>query len=327
MDMLNLLLNQENIEQLSGEVAEFSWEWLAEGVLECTPNIYQQAIVLSCGIHGNETAPIEILNQFVTGIFLGKYKLKQRMLFVLGNPEAIRKGLRYLKNDMNRMFCGAYQKLSSDQETDRAKLLEQLVVNFFKKSQPNTLRYHYDLHTAIRASLLPTFALVPFQTQTQTQAYDSGLINSLKAAELDAVVFHSEVAKTFTHFSSEKCQSASVTLELGSAKPFGQNQLEDFDAIYQVIKAIIEDNPLPKRQKAPIREFTVKSSILKIEDDFTLNLTSEAPNFSIFETGSIIATQGNQKIVAEQTIRILFPNPNVKKGLRAGLILVESHKL
>lgn len=321
VDLLALTLAQQPPEQTQGETAGFSWQWLGEGLLQCTPKMaYRKTIVLSAGIHGNETAPIELLAQIIQDLFAGQLALAVRVLFVLGNPAAIRQGVRYLENDMNRMFCGGYQNLIQDQETARAAQLEQAVAAFFEQDQLAMQRYHYDLHTAIRASLLPVFALFPYQTQP----YDNFLIQSLNAANLDALVYHNAAGKTFTHFSTERFQAASSTLELGKAKPFGENDLAEFASTDLMLRAVLAEQPLPVRQKYAIRQFKVVDSILKQSDDFQLNLSADAPNFSTFQQGEEIATQQAGAYIAhDQQVWILFPNPNVKTGLRAGLILKE----
>ena len=319
VDLLALTLAQQEPEQMQGETVEFTWQWLGEGLLQCTPKTaYRKTMVLSAGIHGNETAPIELLSRIISDLFAEHLKLAVRVLFVLGNPKAIRQGVRYLENDMNRMFCGAYQQLAQDDETHRAAQLEQCTSEFFEQSQFEAQRYHYDMHTAIRASLLPVFALFPYQTQP----YDDFLIQSLNAADLDALVYHNAVGKTFTHFTAERCQAASSTLELGKAKPFGQNDLAEFASTDQVLRAVLSEQALPCRQKPSIRQFKVVDSVLKQSDDFQLQLSADAPNFSTFQKGEVIATQqaGNY-VVDNQQVWILFPNPNVKMGLRAGLVL------
>jgi len=321
VDLLALTLAQQEPEQMQGETVEFTWQWLGEGLLQCTPKTaYRKTMVLSAGIHGNETAPIELLSRIISDLFAEHLKLAVRVLFVLGNPKAIRQGVRYLENDMNRMFCGAYQQLAQDDETHRAAQLEQCTSEFFEQSQFEAQRYHYDMHTAIRASLLPVFALFPYQTQP----YDDFLIQSLNAADLDALVYHNAVGKTFTHFTAERCQAASSTLELGKAKPFGQNDLTEFASTDQVLRAVLSEQALPCRQKPSIRQFKVVDSVLKQSDDFQLQLSADAPNFSNFQKDEVIATQqaGNY-VVDNQQVWILFPNPNVKMGLRAGLVLKE----
>lgn len=321
---LHSVLSQQFPHALQGENHNFSWQWQDEGVICLTPNHgYEKSIVLSAGIHGNETAPIELLEHIYQDVFQASLTLNVRLLLVLGNPNAIRTGQRYIEYDMNRMFCGGYQQLEPSVETQRAERLEQHVQIFFEQGCSTAKRYHYDLHTAIRASLLPTFALLPHLEYV----HDPLLLNSLNAADLDAVVFHNTAGKTFSHFSGAYCQAASATLELGQAKPFGQNDLSQFVAIDRVLRALIADEALPSRHKTPIRRFKVIESILKKDDDFQLNLESSAPNFSLFHQGDVIATQQSQNYIAhEHEVRILFPNVNVAKGLRAGLILQEMSK-
>ena len=75
MDLLTLTLNQTTPQVKRGETSQFTWQWLAEGVLQCTPHqVYGKSIVLSAGVHGNETAPIELLNNICQDLFSGTLK-------------------------------------------------------------------------------------------------------------------------------------------------------------------------------------------------------------------------------------------------------------
>lgn len=66
-DLLSLTLAGTAPAHLQGENPLLRWRWLGEGLLEMTlQRHYRQAIVLLAGIHGNETAPIELLNQLVS---------------------------------------------------------------------------------------------------------------------------------------------------------------------------------------------------------------------------------------------------------------------
>lgn len=354
IDFLDLLLKQHPYAIQQGQTENLSWRWVAEGVLQLTPlQAYEKTVVISAGLHGNETAPIEILSQLCHDLLHSKLDLAVRLLCILGNPAAIRAGKRYIDNDMNRMFCGAYQQLEPAAETQRAALLECLVTRFFQQSSAQAKAYHFDLHTAIRASLLPTFALFPYQTH----AYDQYVLQCLEAAALDAIVYHNAVGHTFTHFSSSNFQAASVTLELGQAKALGQNDLTQFAQIDLVLRAVVSEQALPHRDKIRIRQFKVVDSIIKQAENFQLNLAEDAANFSMFEQDQIIATQfasqpnldlaaqpsdqqivyhphpadivvlgetENQSyIVSQPQVYILFPNAKVKLGLRAGLVLEE----
>ena len=252
IDFLGLVLEAKQPALLRGMQDHFAWEWLAEGVLSLTPKqAYEKVVVLSVGVHGNETAPIELLAQLSQDLFAGALELKVKLLLILGNPIAIRTRQRYVENDMNRMFCGAYQQFNDTVEAQRVAVLEQIITAFFNDSPAQVRRYHYDLHTAIRPSLLPTFALFPYQTHD----YDVAMLDSLKAAELDALVYHNAIGRTFTHFSSAQFQAASSTLELGHAKPFGQNDLAAFAAINHVLRAVVSEQSLPYPSKTSNSNF------------------------------------------------------------------------
>lgn len=317
------VLNQTPPTTKAGETSKFCWQWLGEGVISITPPTFDKAVVISAGIHGNETAPIELLEQIYQDIFAGELAVTAKLLLILGNPEAIRQDKRFIGFDMNRLFYQSQQKqptLSTSQEAMRAKLLEQWVGQFFAGVDKSVARYHYDLHTAIRSSLLPTFALFP----RQETVIDDFLLNSLAAAELDALVYHNTTGGTFTQFSCSTCQAFSATLELGKAKPFGQNDLRQFALIDRVLRAVISGEALPSRQTTAIRVFDVNDSIIKQSDDFVLYVEPTAPNFTAFEAGTPLASDGGQTyVVHDGTAYILFPNPSVAKGLRAGLVLKE----
>lgn len=290
IDFLECLLASHCVDSPAGETDHFQWEYWGEGLLVFSPKEgYCKSLILSAGIHGNETAPIELLSNITQDLFAGSLQLKVRLICVLGNPNAIRLGQRYVEHDMNRMFDGAYQHLPVHAETQRALILEHALQRFIQDADQGTRHYHFDLHTAIRSSLLPTFALFPFQSH----AYDEFVLQCLASADLDAVVFHQALGHTFSHFSSHCLGIASVTLELGQAKAFGENDLNQFKAIDRVLRTVIAAGDLPERGKARLRQFKVVDSIVKMAEDFELQVASDVANFTAFQQGDVIATQGH----------------------------------
>jgi succinylglutamate desuccinylase len=102
---------------------------LAEGIISFeTIAKSDKDIVLSCGVHGNETAPIEICENLVKNILLGEIIVKQRVLFLFGNLPAMDIAERFIEENMNRLFSGEHQNLASGQqmndERHRAKQLK-----------------------------------------------------------------------------------------------------------------------------------------------------------------------------------------------------------
>ncbi|MCY1426196.1 Succinylglutamate desuccinylase [compost metagenome] len=297
--------------------------WLGEGALEVRPPEARDTgmdLLLSAGIHGNETAPIELLDELLHGIARAEIKPRVRILFLFGNPDAIRKGERYIEQDVNRLFNGRHE-LSSGNEALRACELERLAATFF--SVPDRTRLHYDLHTAIRGSKIEQFALYPFK---EGRNHSRKELARLHAAGMDAVLLQSKQSITFTAFTYEQLDAEAFTLELGKARPFGQNQQVNLERLETGLKHIIEatEPPLDDSTLDGLQVFSVAREIIKHSDAFRLHLPADIENFAELSKGYLLAEDlaDTRWLVEEEGARIIFPNPKVKNGLRAGILIV-----
>ncbi|MOA45576.1 Succinylglutamate desuccinylase [compost metagenome] len=70
--------------------------------------------------------------------------------------------------------------------------------------------------------------------------------------------------------------------------------------------------------------FRVAREIVRHSDAFRLYLDDRVENFTALVPGSLLAEDGDGHSwrVEESGARIVFPNPKVRNGLRAGLIVV-----
>lgn len=316
------LAGREPAEKTQLTVEGVRMRWLDEGALEVRPPEARDNgmdLLLSAGIHGNETAPIELLDNLLHGIARGDIKPRARTLFLFGNPAAIRRGERYIEHDVNRLFNGRHEQ-SSGPEALRACELERLAATFF--SVPGRTRLHYDLHTAIRGSKIEQFALYPYKEGRQHSRRE---LARLRAAGMEAVLLQSKPSITFTAYTYETLDAEAFTLELGKARPFGENGEIKLDKLETRLKQIIEGSELPEGDALDgLQLFSVAREIIKHSDSFHLHLPADIENFSELSKGYLLAEDlaETRWIVEEEGARIIFPNPKVRNGLRAGILIV-----
>jgi succinylglutamate desuccinylase len=296
--------------------------WLGEGALEVRPPDARDNatdLLLSAGIHGNETAPIELLDELIQGIARGQLKPRARILFLFGNPEAMRRGERYIEQDVNRLFNGRHE-FAIGSEAMRAAELERLAASFF--SLEGRLRVHYDLHTAIRGSKIEQFALYPWKDGRRHSRRE---LARLRAAGMTAALLQNKASIVFSAYTYDQLGAEAFTLELGKARPFGQNQDVNLTLLRQRLQLMIEGNePEAEESLDGLQLFSVAREIIKRSDAFTLNLAADVENFSLLEKGYLLAQDPGHPswVIEEEGARIIFPNPKVKNGLRAGILIV-----
>ena len=316
------LAGREPTEKTQLTVDGVRMRWLAEGALEVRPpqaHDNGMDVLLSAGIHGNETAPIELLDRLLHAIARGEIKPRARILFLFGNPGAMRTGARFIEEDLNRLFNGRHEH-SSGPEALRACELEHLAETFF--NQPDRERLHFDLHTAIRGSKIEQFALYPFK---EGRAHSREQLARLRAAGMQAVLLQNKPSIVFSAYTYDQLGAEAFTLELGKARPFGQNDGVNVERLELRLRQIIEgtEPALENASLDGLQLFSVAREVIKHSDAFILHLEPNVENFFELPKGYLLAqdTSKNSWVIEEEGARIIFPNPKVKNGLRAGLII------
>ncbi len=295
-------------------------ELLDTGVLVLTPRVAQDYdLVFSAAIHGNETAPIELLDQLVADVLSEKISVNNRTLILLGNPVAMNQGRRFMDENMNRLFSGAHSG-KEHPEAKRAALLEKTVQTFFE-SRDDKQRIHYDLHTAIRGSVHRRFAVYPFTPDNQ---WDWQALKYLYKMNIKTVLLGHKPSTTFSYFSHAQFDAQAFTLELGQVKPFGENDPQEFSDVYQVLVDLLQNtiNAKDKVDGSTLNIFDVKQELIKHSDSFRLNFSETTKNFTEFDEGDVLSDdhQGGYRVQSKGEA-IVFPNANIPVGQRAGLIV------
>jgi succinylglutamate desuccinylase len=312
------------------------WTWHGDGLLVLEPaapaagsdaDAPRPSVLVSAGVHGDETAPIELLSFLVRDVAAGTLALACRLCIVLGNPPAMRVGERYLDDDLNRLFSGRHAspkgtsfgaQLAGSREAPRAARIEAVAAAFF--AQADGARWHIDMHTAIRASMFEQFALLPHTGTPPTRV----MFDWLGDARIAAVLLHTAKGNTFSHYTAEHCGALACTLELGKVRPFGQNDLSRFAPADRAVRRLVAGEAHDANAPVP-RVFTVIGQITKQSDALELHVAADVANFTPFARGTLLAQDGDYRYtVRHDEERIVFPNPTVKPGLRAGLLVVDT---
>lgn len=275
------------------------------------------AVLVSVGVHGDETGPIEVVAHLLDALGRDPASLAVDLMVCVGNIDAIAAGKRFIDADLNRMFRPQRGALAEAAEAARADAMIAATSAFFKGAGP--LRWHLDLHTAIRPSLYPTFAIVP---DLIADAGKAALIDWLGQAAIGAIIMNPSSAGTYSYYSAEHHGAAASTVELGRVGKLGQNDLAQFADVQAALAALLRGAAAAPAQARP-HVFKVAQEVIKLSDEFRMAFERSTENFSALRAGQVIATDGATVYrVQHDEELVVFPNPDVRVGLRAGLMVV-----
>jgi succinylglutamate desuccinylase len=293
--------------------------WPGQGMLElgAAPDKERARILLSVGIHGDETAPIELLARILSSILDEPRRLQVGLMIIVGNLDAIARQKRYVDVDLNRLFHDGLVAEEAKCEVARAMAIMAAVKSFFSK--PAGEKIHLDLHTAIRASCYPSFAIVPAAVGKERKRL---LSTWMGKAGIEAVVMNNRPAHTFSAYTAECLDAVSATAELGRVGKLGENDLSGLLPMQIALGELLGSGALIAEQRQTPQIFEVAQEIIKHSAGFNMALDASVENFTPLGRGMEIARDGERIYrVNAETEYILFPNPNVAVGQRAGLTL------
>jgi succinylglutamate desuccinylase len=277
------------------------------------------SVLVSVGVHGDETGPIEMVAYLIEALSQSPSALAVDLMLCVGNIDAIRAGKRFVDADLNRMFRAQRGSLAGTFEAGRADALIEATRAFFDGAGP--ARWHVDLHTAIRPSHYPMFAIVPELIAASAR---DDLIAWLGEAGIQAIIMNPESAGTYSYFTSEHLGAAGSTVELGRVGTLGQNDLSQFAAASSALDRLLRGQPAQAPVSAP-HVFDTAQSIIKLSDTFTMSVGRETWNFTALKKGDVIAADGDTVYTVKHDEElVVFPNPDVRVGLRAGIMVVRT---
>ncbi|WP_353667508.1 succinylglutamate desuccinylase [Marinomonas sp. THO17] len=322
--LAHTLANPENLKGDEKEMFAFQSGYASyqgSGILCLEPNqpVANISLVLSAGIHGNETGPIELLNELVMDILSGKVSLGIRLLCIIGNPKAALIAERFCEVNLNRLFGGAWQQ-QQGYEAQRAEHLEACVNAFFEDEKGrDAKRLHYDLHTAIRDSVHEKFAVHPYVPNGR---YQQQQLAFLAACDVEAVLFSHQATTTFSYYTFAHHAAQAFTLELGKVRAFGDNDPANLARLRSCLLQLMVSGELRQEDVDKLKLFQVVTALIKDAQDYRLNITDDVANFTAFRQGFCLAESSlGHYHIEQQDDAIVFPNTKLPIGQRAGLVV------
>jgi succinylglutamate desuccinylase len=286
-------------------------------------------IVLSAGVHGDETSPVELLESLAHQLFQGILIARRPLLLLIGNPPALRIQKRFVQENLNRLF-----KKDQHGDSQEAVIARDLMAHVTAFRQRKSGLIHFDMHTAIRHSLIERFAIFPVGTAPGIKIVGLSL---MQAAGIEAVVTQTKVSATFSGWTHQSFGALSFTLELGKVAPFGQNDLSRLQALAGTIEKLVADaqNPFnwPIDTAHMPQVFDVAQEIIHTGEGFILDVDEDVPNFTEFSAGDQVWHDSRQVFCVDDNIGdkeggpayLLFPNSKVSPGQRAGLLVKKTN--
>ncbi|NLS12932.1 succinylglutamate desuccinylase [Vibrio sp. SM6] len=300
------------------------------GVLEVLPANYQapherktvttddvsvKSILISSGIHGDETAPMELISSLVDDIESGFQPVAERCLFVIAHPQATRRHTRFIDENLNRLFDSKSHPKTT--ETEIATWLKLLAADFFADTTIES-RWHLDLHCAIRLSKHYSFAVSP---KTRHPIRTRALVDFVSSAHIDALLLSNSPSSTFSWFTAEHFSTQALTVELGQVAPIGENDLHRLIAFDMTLRDLIANVASEHLPKPPVM-YRVSRTIVRVHDDFAFLFGDDVENFTTFKHGEVFGHDGDKPLMAKnENEAVVFANPHVAIGQRAALMV------
>ena len=288
------------------------WSWVDQGALLIEPHSSSGlgAVIISVGVHGDETVPIRLLDQWLSEVSQGTLQVRRPLLILLGNPEAVIAGRRFVEHNMNRLFSAASEKHSA-KECQRAVVLMDVVRDFVAR-HPNGL--HFDMHSTIKPSDQDRFAVVP----VDCEAMDLSELHAwFRHFSVDAWVQNISPASAFSSFTA-RLGYRSATLELGQVSA-PDEPIDRFLPLLDELDRLATGPAMDADHE--IIGFQVIDEIIRPEGEFEVCLQGFV-NFREWHQGTLIARSREREWrVQKDGDALLFLNADVPPGHRVALII------
>ncbi len=270
-------------------------------------------IIAMGGMHGNEATSITAIRRALELLAPQQKEMKGRFVGVQGNISALRKGMRFNTEDMNRLWVASIldkirrtstEKLSS---IDRAEIKELLkVLDPIVYSESGEEIIFIDLHTFSGKGGM--FCITP-RKERNIEVLSQlkiplifGIEQALQGTSMEYVDDAGHIGFAFetgTHGTkvAEDNAYAGLLILLASSGLISATRLQDFDKYYDYL--------MEKVEQYPHKVEYVYKHIIEEGDNF--EMLSGFKNFDSIKKGELLANDGNGEIRALSDGYVLMP--------------------
>lgn len=262
-------------------------------------------LFITAGVHGNEPSGIVALKKVFTILNDEKPNINGKVIGVSGNQEALRRGVRFIDEDLNRTWTKeniASRKKDSHEKKEMFEIIDVL------KQYPTenfTKRYFLDCHTTSAASAPYISVQEVNDNDSWAHKFPTYIIRGFSDIVLGCIDhYESRIGITGFTFEggqhdsdiSEKNHEGMIWLALQNACGLDLDSLKSYP---EAAKMLME-----KRKDRKTFEIKYRHGITD-EDDFKME-----PNFSNFQPikkGELLAHQNGKPVISEWDAYIFMP--------------------
>lgn len=271
-------------------------------------------VIFSAGIHGNEPSGVFALKNVFQEIVQNNIQLNGSLLAFVGNRNALNKGQRYSKVDLNRLWTdknlkklakGGFEKSEINPDVVEMIAINELMQDFQNMASGKT-HYFIDLHTTSAPSV--PFAVVdrkarcinmalkfPIPVIVNLNEYLKGtMLNYLDKNGFQGLVF--EAGQHENPFSITK-HEAIIWLVLTESGALKKEQVPGYNAKFELLNGLSDDPH--KLFEITHREAINEGDVFEMKPGFV--------NFQSIEKGEFLGMKNGIEMRAPQSGRIFMP--------------------
>ena len=302
------IVQKENLLQYEFNKKNIITEKLSENFERVIGNYHsnnEKTIIFMSGIHGNEKSGIIALNKFFDDIQNSDINIEGTIIGLIGNLNAVNQNLRYIDQDMNRIWGKRMAKKEINSEQKEALIIQNLINNIISLKKKRNISI-IDLHNT--SSSNGVFTIVNNKNEAQ-------LASNLKIPVINNLF--SKVKGSFAQYYHSQ-NVATIVFEGGAiGDPASINNHEAGIWTFLEKKGFIQSKDIPEKvkknrdimmnfSKSINGNYSVKY-IHKINQQDSFLMNPNMTNFQKIKKGEVVGHDKKGEVKSPKEGYLLMP--------------------